>query len=730
MIFFGKNFKKDKSVENTTTVQDSKLSSDIIEKIENNNIESEAVSVNPEIEEILNSSFELNSLNSSAENSESSVKIVKIKKTRIKNKKIISKILIPFKKLSKTAFMKDVAEIFFKIFAPTGKILYKQGYLLGVLIIRFNEKLWDLTSDSIISISKALKSLLKTIIIKPLVSIFVFMRKFVFEFVDPFSDVASATAIAYESIKNRKAIKSEDDDDNKNDIRKNVKDCLKSYLKCFCNILNHIAPVAAAVVLVFIVGRTSKLTFALEISYNGENLGYVENELIFEEAEKMVQSRVVYENIDTEQGKTKSTQKDELEQALSKTDDNIITDLSYVKNTTDVKELDSTQTENKISKANAKYSLKIIEKEEVENADSLCDKLIQNLSDVIVEASGFYVDGVFYGATEDGNYVDKLLKEKIATYDDGTGAVSFYKPVEITDGLYPKDVVLSDSDFDSLINSTVAGKKEYVIQAGDAPLSIAAKNNIPYSDLKALNPNIETVCMPGDVVLISKEEQFLQVMVTKQLTYTREIGYDSEEVKTDKQYVGYTKVTQEGVNGIDEIVANVSYLDGVEVNREVIKTTTIKEPVIKKVLKGTKQFSVSTSTGSSVTINSNYKGGFAWPTIGGKMTCGWLGYYRHYGVDICNSYGTPVLASAPGVVTYAGWNSWGYGNLVKIDHGNGYVTLYAHNSKLNVSVGQKVSQGQQIAAMGQTGNAYGNHVHFEIHYNGRAINPEPFLGLR
>ena len=76
---------------------------------------------------------------------------------------------------------------------------------------------------------------------------------------------------------------------------------------------------------------------------------------------------------------------------------------------------------------------------------------------------------------------------------------------------------------------------------------------------------------------------------------------------------------------------------------------------------------------------------------------------------------------------FAGWNSGGYGYMVKIDHGNGYQTIYAHNSKNAVSVGQKVAQGEVIAYVGSTGDSTGNHVHFEILKNGVSQNPLNYL---
>jgi murein DD-endopeptidase MepM/ murein hydrolase activator NlpD len=102
------------------------------------------------------------------------------------------------------------------------------------------------------------------------------------------------------------------------------------------------------------------------------------------------------------------------------------------------------------------------------------------------------------------------------------------------------------------------------------------------------------------------------------------------------------------------------------------------------------------------------------------------GRAHHLGIDFSARTGDPVLAAAGGVVSFAGVKS-GYGNVVEVDHGNGYSTLYGHNSNLIVRVGDIVRAGQQLAKAGSTGRSTGPHVHFEVHVNGRPVNPRQFL---
>ena len=99
---------------------------------------------------------------------------------------------------------------------------------------------------------------------------------------------------------------------------------------------------------------------------------------------------------------------------------------------------------------------------------------------------------------------------------------------------------------------------------------------------------------------------------------------------------------------------------------------------------------------------------------------------NHLGIDIGAAWGTPVLASAAGFVELSGWNG-GYGNYIRIYHGNGHHTAYAHNSWNIVRVGGRVTQGAHIANVGSTGNSTGPHLHFEIWVNGSPVDPLPFF---
>lgn len=115
-------------------------------------------------------------------------------------------------------------------------------------------------------------------------------------------------------------------------------------------------------------------------------------------------------------------------------------------------------------------------------------------------------------------------------------------------------------------------------------------------------------------------------------------------------------------------------------------------------------------------------GGFIWPAANHYVSGNdyWSG---HLAIDIAAGEGAPIWASDTGVVVFAGWSTTGYGNMVMIDHGNGWQTLYAHLSQVNVKCGSNIGQGGTIGLAGSTGNSTGPHLHFEIRFEGGFVNP-------
>ena len=271
------------------------------------------------------------------------------------------------------------------------------------------------------------------------------------------------------------------------------------------------------------------------------------------------------------------------------------------------------------------------------------------------------------------------------------------------------------------LNSTKSGEVVYTVQAGDVWGRIANSYGMTTSELAELNPGFDVNKIQiGDEILISNAVPYLTVQVTQYEYYEAQIPYDIEYIDDASMWEGDTSVVSKGVYGTADTTALVTYINSEEIERTIVSQVTTSEPVSEVQKRGTMERPTWAPTGS-----------FRWPT-NGSLTSRYGSRYIfggsdwHAGIDIANSVGTDIVAADGGIVTYAGWMS-GYGYLVRIDHQNGYETYYGHNSKLLVSVGDKVFKGQHIAEMGATGRVTGPHCHFEVRYNGETKNPLNYL---
>ncbi len=462
-----------------------------------------------------------------------------------------------------------------------------------------------------------------------------------------------------------------------------IRDGVRNHPSLLKTVINYAAPVVGVFVLVQVVASSMNVTYALAVEQDGKVIAYVQDEAVYTEARKDLQNRII-----------------------STSDDQVF-------------ELDPS------------FTVVKVDKDKVADVSEVTDNLIQMSSQDIVEAEGLYIDGEFYGAVTDQTLIRSILDSTLDSYRSGdpNETVEFTKDIELKEGLYLTDSIVSDADMEDLLLSDVQAERTYTIQKGDSPTLIADKNGVPYELFKAMNPTIEEECMIGDEAIIANQEPFLSVRVTKEITYTEDIPYETEVTEDPNKNKGYTETVQEGENGSKEVTASVEYVNNIEESREILSSTVTKEPVTEKVIKGTKIENVGVSSYvPSSTGSGTISGNFIWPVggNGGRISC-YYGSGGHRGLDIAASYGTPVLASASGRVVVSGWY-YSYGKCVVIDHGNGVRTLYGHNSSLNVSVGQYVSQGQQIAGVGSTGYSTGNHCHFEVQINGGNRNPLNYIG--
>jgi len=251
------------------------------------------------------------------------------------------------------------------------------------------------------------------------------------------------------------------------------------------------------------------------------------------------------------------------------------------------------------------------------------------------------------------------------------------------------------------------------------------------------NPGLQTAEQACEILEHGKDGgSYLTVRVTAQTTEEEPIAFE-EEYKADAGlYVGETKVETEGKNGTKEVTKQIVRENGQIQEEEVLEETVVEEPQDQVILTGTKTqggygggYSAVADTGVSYDADATYD------TL--RMPVGQIAVSSefgprwgrmHQGIDLALSQGSDIYAAADGVVYFSGY-SGGYGNLVKVDHGDGMQTYYAHCSQLLVSEGQQVQAGERIALVGSTGNSTGPHLHFQVIINGSCVDPRDFLDL-
>ena len=319
---------------------------------------------------------------------------------------------------------------------------------------------------------------------------------------------------------------------------------------------------------------------------------------------------------------------------------------------------------------------------------------------------------------------EKAAEEPLSANNE---IISFVQSIRVERGLYPVSSVESLQSINVKLDSVVEGEQTYTIQQGDSPSLVADKVGIPTQTLINLNPEVTQSMLVGDVLVISHEQPFLQTKTVKTVTEEKEIAFTTETELDHNKASGYEKVVQEGKNGLEEIVSEVTYIDGYETERTVISKTTLQEPVTAKIVVGSLTSSQYNFSGSGAASTESNVGGYIWPVNGGYISCPIWGYSGHTGTDIAAPAGTTIWASKGGTVAYAGWSN-GYGYNVLINHGDGTKTRYAHCSSLAVYTGQQVSQGQVVGYVGQTGWASGNHCHIEIISNGTFLDARNYIG--
>lgn len=459
----------------------------------------------------------------------------------------------------------------------------------------------------------------------------------------------------------------------------------KIYLPLVWRAFSYLLPIAAAVVLVFSVRNGLGKSYILNVQVNGESVGYVESEQVFESAREDVRSRI-------------NNAKTAMEAAGTAVDD--------------------AQWE-----INPIYTL-VVSGDTMTESD-ITDAILRASSDEITNGTAVYIDGTLSYVTTDGDHLRTYLENYKAPYEEGMDAnkrVEFVHDIHLVDGVYFSNSVVPYNDVVAALNAD-SSPVIHAVTEGETPQSIESNSGLTYAALKRFNPDIggETDPLPADTQLVmGNSSSLLQIKTVIRTTYQEAIQYNSTTTESEEYDFGTTQVLQEGVPGEQEVTQDLIYIDGVNVDTQLVNVNTLQEPVDELIVKGT-----HLKSGMYASIGS---GNFVWPVPGYIGISRWMSSY-HKGADIRAPYGSPIIASDSGVVETAGYH-YSYGNYVVIDHGNGYKTLYAHMSSIAVTKGEGVAQKQVIGYVGSTGDSTGNHCHFEMYKNGVRFSAETLFGGR
>lgn len=346
---------------------------------------------------------------------------------------------------------------------------------------------------------------------------------------------------------------------------------------------------------------------------------------------------------------------------------------------------------------------------------------VEEIIDINVEAYILNIDGQDFGILDNKQQLEVLLNNIKSRYiseeDIKINDLRFVENVSIKKEYVNPNKIKTIDEINKLIDSENEEVKTYVIKEGDTVWDITKKYDISIPEISRLNPdiNVDNIKI-GQVVNFTVPRSVLNVMFAKKYKYEDKIPYEKEYEESNNLYKGESKIKVKGNDGKKEVLVEIVYINGIEEKRNIIEEKILEEPKTAVLLKGTKDRPKTLAFGK-----------FTEPTRGyltSRFGARWGSTHR--GIDIGVSKGTANKAADGGKVIFSGWKG-NYGNLVIIDHENGYQTYYAHNSVLKVKKGQRVYRGQVIALSGATGRVTGPHLHFEVRKNGKPVNPLSFV---
>ncbi|GGA46996.1 M23 family metallopeptidase [Paenibacillus physcomitrellae] len=304
-------------------------------------------------------------------------------------------------------------------------------------------------------------------------------------------------------------------------------------------------------------------------------------------------------------------------------------------------------------------------------------------------------------------------------------SVKFVEKIEAEPFAGSADQVLSVEEAAKRLLQDKEESVTYKVKEGDTISEIAKRMGTTQKEIFQLNPGLsELKVQIGQELNIKKASHTLTVQSVER-TYESVVTEPPVETRTNSKLAeGKTVIASPGAHGSKIMNYEVVKENGKVVSKQFIGQTVTKATSPKIIVKGTMKIVKASAKKTSASSSSSM---FAWPISSPTITSpfGTRWGEMHKGTDMISSNYT-IHAAADGKVTFTGVKT-GYGNCIVIKHANGYETLYGHLSKISVSTGDNVSQGDKIGIMGSTGHSTGIHLHFEIHKNGELQNPTKYL---
>ena len=358
-----------------------------------------------------------------------------------------------------------------------------------------------------------------------------------------------------------------------------------------------------------------------------------------------------------------------------------------------------------------------------DDSDTVVNKLIY-MTDIETEAYAVYDGDRVVAIVKDQNDADALLlqtKADLSTPDRGMELVSAEFDNELS--IKPVNVLLGS------VQSNVAAQEQmtnggemhtyHIVEEGETIQSLAKEFGVEVFDIyDETNKEPVTEIETGDRVCIRNLVSPVSVKMVEKGRIKEIIEYKTIKKETDEYYKGDSYLEQEGQDGVQIFEGIITKVGGEETDRKATaEPEIIKKKKDKIILIGTAERPKTAATGTFIVPLDRYTVTSEWGGRWGRM---------HEGMDLAAPTGTPIHASDGGKIIKA--NYWsGHGLCVEIDHGNGIITRYSHCSRVFVSIGDLVYQGQHIANVGNTGHSFGSHCHFEVRVNGSSRNPRNYI---